>query len=81
MYFPRWPCISGDSLNLGAAATYLCSLVNSHQPLSQPGRDSTDSLVQPAAASAVDSVVDDLVKNTLSFHDMATSCAVDAVVE
>ena len=62
-----------------AAAT--CSQADSHQLMSQPGPDSTDSLVQPAAASAVDTLVEDLVENTCAFYNVVTSFAVDAVME
>ena len=65
----------------GAAASYLCSQADSHQLMSEPGHDSTDTLVQTAAASAVDTLVDDLLEDVLSFHNSSTAYAVDAVVE
>ena len=64
-----------------AAATYLCSQVDSHQLMSQQDSDCTDTLVQAAAASFVDSAVEDLVEDVLMIHNTATAYAVDAVVE
>ena len=72
------------SLVAASAATsdgaLLCGQTEGQQVMSHSNQDQADTLVQKAAAVAVDSIVQDLVADALSYDDMATACAVDAVV-
>ena len=59
----------------------ICGQADVQQGMNHLDHDHPDNLVQTAAAVVADSIADDLVEDALSYHNMATTCAVDAVVE
>lgn len=84
---PLRPSFSEDPPSLvtaSAAASngvFLRSEGNGQQVVSHLDYDHPDSLVQTATAGTIESIVDDLVEDALLYHDIATDCVVDAVME
>ena len=89
---PLCPSSSDDPASLGTASAAPSdgvlqgSQADGQQVITQPdhGRQAgsqTMTAMQAAAAGTVDSIVADLVEDALSYYNMATDCAADAVVE